>query len=127
MNTLKYARLSNNPDEYAPDNSEIRFLSGSNRGSIVHCSLPIGQTSTAVRHRTVEELWYFLSGQGLVWRKYNGVEEVKEVYSGVSLNIPLGANFQFKNTGDKPLSFIIATMPPWPGNDEAIVANGYWK
>jgi mannose-6-phosphate isomerase-like protein (cupin superfamily) len=127
MDILKYARLSNNPDECAPDNSEIRFLSGSNRGSMVHCSLPIGQISTAVRHRTVEELWYFLSGQGLVWREYDGIEEVKEVYAGVSLNIPLGTKFQFKNTGDKPLSFIIATMPPWPGNDEAIVENSYWK
>ena len=127
MDRLQYVKLGNTSDECAPDNSEIRFLSGSARGSLVHCSLPIGQTSTAVRHRTVEELWYFLSGQGLVWRVYDGMEEVKEVYAGVSLNIPLGTIFQFKNTGDKPLSFIIATIPPWPGNDEAVVENGYWK
>ena len=80
-----------------------------------HCSLPPGQTSLAVAHRTVEEVWYFLGGRGEVWRKLDEHEEVVEVSRGVSLSIPLGAHFQFRNTGDKPLQFVLTSIPPWPG------------
>jgi hypothetical protein len=44
-----------------------------------------------------------------------------------SLNIPLGTRFQFRNTGAEPLCFIIATLPPWPGEDEAITQVGHWE
>ena len=49
-----------------------------------------------------------------------------DLASGVSFDIPLGTQFQFRNTGDEPLSVLIATMPPWPGNDEAIAVQGPW-
>ena len=45
---------------------------------------------------------------------------------GVSLTIPLGAHFQFRNTGEAPLRFVIVTMPPWPGEDEAYGVEGHW-
>ena len=31
------------------------------------CTLPPGRVSTAVAHRAVEELWYFIEGRGQVW------------------------------------------------------------
>lgn len=31
-----------------------------------------------------------------------------------------------RNTGDKPLKFVITTMPPWPGKDEAFFVEGKW-
>ena len=68
-------------------------------------------------------------GQGQVWRKQGKREQVLDVGQGVSLTIPLGTLFQFRNTGSAPLEFlIIATTPPWPGEDEAVVVReGRWE
>ena len=69
-------------------------------------------------------------GQGnLVARKEGekGQWQLTDVRAGVSLTIPFGVHFQFRNTGDVTLKFIITTMPPWPGPDEAFTVNGYWK
>jgi mannose-6-phosphate isomerase-like protein (cupin superfamily) len=113
-------------DVIAPDGSEIRFLARTSRGWSVHCTLPPGAVSMAVAHRTVEELWFFLEGEGEVWRKWRRDEEVIPVTAGVSLNIPVGAHFQFRNTGLGPLRFVITTMPPWPGQHEAYRVTGRW-
>lgn len=113
-------------DVIAPDGSEIRFLARTPRGWSVHCTLPPGGVSLAVAHRTVEEVWYFLDGEGEVWRKLGQAEEVTPVKPGISLNIPIGAHFQFRNTGPGSLQFIITTMPPWPGDDEAYRVPGRW-
>jgi mannose-6-phosphate isomerase-like protein (cupin superfamily) len=120
-------KLSASVDTIAPDNSEIRLLSISTRGSMVHCTLPPGATSKAVKHRTVEELWYFISGAGRVWRKSGDWEEIVDVGPGWSLSIPTGTSFQFQNTGEGSLCFVIVTMPPWPGDGEAIPQPGYWE
>jgi mannose-6-phosphate isomerase-like protein (cupin superfamily) len=103
----------------APDGSEIRLLVELRGGGLCHCKLPEGKVSAAVYHKTVEELWYFLSGEGEVWRKHTDKE--------VSVSVPVGTAFQFRNTGRSPLCFVITTMPPWPGEDEAVPTDGKWK
>lgn len=113
-------------DILAPDGSEIRVLVQVNGGSMVHCTLPPGGVTQAVCHRTVEELWYFLGGQGEVWRKSGTTEEVTGVGPGMALPIPLGTHFQFRAIGAEPLTFVITTMPPWPGPDEAVPVPGHW-
>ena len=45
---------------------------------------------------------------------------------GVSIDIPVGTEFQYRCTGDAPLRFLCITMPPWPGDAEAIVIEGPW-
>jgi mannose-6-phosphate isomerase-like protein (cupin superfamily) len=110
----------------APDLSEIRLLHAMNGGGLAHCTLPVEGISLAVTHQTVEEIWYFLSGEGEVWRKQGDREESVYVAAGVSLTIPRGTHFQFRNTGNEPLCFIIATMPPWPGEQEAVRVQNYW-
>ncbi len=110
----------------APDGSEIRLLLETSRGGLSHCTLPPGAVSRAVRHATVEEIWYFLGGAGEVWRKLKDWEEVAPVGPGVSISLPTGVHFQFRNTGRDPLIFAIATMPPWPGMDEAVRVAGHW-
>jgi mannose-6-phosphate isomerase-like protein (cupin superfamily) len=110
----------------APDGSQIRELLRLGRGSLAHCSLPPGGVSLAVRHRTIEELWYVLAGRGEVWRKEGQREEVVEVGPGVCLDIPRGAHFQFRTVGDDALVFLIATMPPWPGPQEAVRVEDHW-
>ena len=124
---LDYKRLAKDCDTLAPDGSEIRLLSSASRGSMVHCTLNPGEVSLPVAHKTVEEVWYFLEGRGQVWRKYGDEERVVDVAPGVSLSIPVGAHFQFKTTGDVPLRFLIVTMPPWPGEDEAYRVPGRWQ
>jgi mannose-6-phosphate isomerase-like protein (cupin superfamily) len=42
----------------------------------------------------------------------------------VSLTIPIGTHFQFRSIGDEPLAAIGVTMPPWPGEGEAVVVTG---
>lgn len=113
-------------DAIAPDGSEIRLLATVDSGSMVQATLPLGAVSLAVTHKTVEEVWYFLEGEGQVWRKQGDREDVTEVRPGLSLSIPLGTHFQFRNTGKSPLRFVIVTMPPWPGADEAQRVVDYW-
>ena len=193
---LDCKRLAADYDVLAPDGSEIRLLAQTGRGSMVHCTLPPGQVSVAVAHRTVEEVWYCLEGAGQVWRRLegagnvrqpldgtgqdyqrpegagqnrrqldgtgrerqrlegtgqdyqrpegagqdrrgqdgasrdrhplDGAERIVDVAPGVSLSIPVGSRFQFRNTGTRPLRFIIVTMPPWPGEQEAYPVPGRW-
>ncbi|MCJ2543304.1 cupin domain-containing protein [Thermostichus vulcanus] len=118
--------LPESVDAIAPDQSEIRFLVQVEGGSMVHCCLPVGAVSLAVTHRTVEEVWYVLSGQGELWRQQGEQQQIVTLQPGLSLSIPLGTHFQFRNTGRDPLQFIIVTMPPWPGADEAVRVPDYW-
>ncbi len=113
-------------DYLAPDKSEIRLLPSMTYGGMAHCTLPPGMVSDAVKHKTVEEIWYVISGHGEIWRKNDSDEEVTPLQSGTSISIPVGTEFQFRNLGEDSLRIIIATMPPWPGSDEAISVSGYW-
>ncbi len=123
---MDFKRVTADYDVLAPDGSEIRLLSQTSHGSMVHCTLNPGEVSLAVAHRNVEELWYFLEGTGEVWRKHDGDEQVMKVSRGASLSIPTGAHFQFRNEGEGPLRFVIVTMPPWLGEDEAYRVPDYW-
>src|SRR3954454_4334528 len=93
---------------------------------MAHFQLAPGETSRAVTHRTVEEVWYFLGGHGEMWRLSGEDEQVDEVSEGVSIDIPVGTHFQFRALGDEPLRAVGVTMPPWPGDDEALFVAGPW-
>jgi mannose-6-phosphate isomerase-like protein (cupin superfamily) len=123
---MQTKRLPPRYDCLAPDGSEIRLLAASGRGSCVHCTLAPGAVSRAVAHRSVEEIWYCVAGRGEMWRKLDGVEETVEVSAGVSLTIPCGAHFQFRNLDHAPLEIVLVTMPPWPGEDEAVRVEDHW-
>ena len=55
-------------DAFAPDGSDVRLLLSLRGGGVAHFELAAGATSVAVRHRTVEEIWYFVGGEGQMWR-----------------------------------------------------------
>jgi mannose-6-phosphate isomerase-like protein (cupin superfamily) len=77
----------------------------------------------AVRHRTVREIWYVLAGGGQLWRcDDRGTEEVVALLPGWWVDIPLGTEFQFRNTGEQDLQMLLLTMPSWPGPREAVPA-----
>lgn len=127
MQEFETLRLGVDRDAVAPDGSDVRLLLGLKGGGMAHFELAPGQTSTAVTHKTVEEIWFFLSGRGQMWRSMGEHEDVVPVEKGVCLTIPLGAKFQFRSFGYEPLSAVGVTMPPWPGEGEAVVVGGRWK
>jgi mannose-6-phosphate isomerase-like protein (cupin superfamily) len=128
MPIFETKRLPAERDAVAPDGSDVRVLLRLDGGSMAHFELPAGQTSKAVTHRTVEEIWFFLAGRGEMWRKQNGQPEmIVPVESGVCLTIPVGTRFQFRSLGGEPLSAVGITMPPWPGEGEAILVPGKWE
>ena len=126
MSSLMTKRLPVARDAVAPDGSDVRILLGLERGNMAHFELGPGQTSAAVAHHTIEEIWYFLSGRGEFWRKLVDQEEVVPVEPGVCLTIPVGTHFQFRSFGYEPLAALGVAMPPWPGEGEAYQVEGKW-
>ena len=124
--TFATSQLGEAYDVLAPDTSEIRLLVATNRGSLAHGTLPPGRVSLAITHRTVEEVWYVTAGRGQVWRKQGDHETVVDVEAGTALTIPTGVHFQFRTTGAEPLRFVMCTMPPWPGEQEALRVPDHW-
>jgi mannose-6-phosphate isomerase-like protein (cupin superfamily) len=116
--------LADAPTVLAPDGSTVRVLLAGSRGSMARFELEPGRTSTAVRHRTVEELWYVLSGRGEMWRRGGTNEAITALRPGTSLVIPVGTSFQFRSEDGEPLIVLGVTMPPWPGPDEAEHVDG---
>ena len=119
-------QISAGPDAIAPDGSEVRVLCQLSRGGLAAFSLAPEAVSKAVAHRTIEEVWCFTSGQGRMWRRLGEHEEVVAVGPGISISIPTGTHFQFRCDGLEPLTAIGATMPPWPGEGEALHVEGKW-
>jgi mannose-6-phosphate isomerase-like protein (cupin superfamily) len=124
--TWQTATLRANYDLLAPDGSEIRLLVQVGGGSLVHCTLQPGRVTRAVQHRTVEEVWFCVAGAGQLWRSSEGGNEMTELCPNMAVSIPLGTRFQFRATGSQPLEMVITTLPPWPGEGEAVPVEGYW-
>jgi mannose-6-phosphate isomerase-like protein (cupin superfamily) len=111
----------------APDGSRVQVLLRLQGGSMATFTLQPGQVSAAVMHRTVEELWYVVAGRGRMWRRDAAREELVALEPGLCLSVPLGTAFQFRCDGEAPLVAVAVTIPPWPGEDEAVAARGPWE
>jgi mannose-6-phosphate isomerase-like protein (cupin superfamily) len=120
-------RAAENPDDTAPDGSKIFRLLDQRQGlvkaGICEVELGAGMVSKPVWHHTVEELWYILAGEGLVWRCPPDEPATggftKRIRRGDALLIPTGWRFQFQAEHDGPLRFLCFDAPPWPGKEEA--------
>jgi mannose-6-phosphate isomerase-like protein (cupin superfamily) len=119
-------QLPGGPDAVAPDGSDVRVLLRLGRGSMAHFELAAGRVSRAVAHRSVEEIWYVLHGQGQMWRRQDERQETVALRPGTCVSIPAGTHFQFRADGSGPLAAVGVTMPPWPGTDEAYEVPGVW-
>ncbi len=115
------------PTVTAPDGSTVRvLLTLPGMGSMARFELRPGQVAAAVRHRTVSELWFVVEGRGQMWREQGGRSSVVELRPGLCLSLPVGTAFQFRAEDGHALSVIATTMPPWPGDGEAVPAVGPW-
>jgi mannose-6-phosphate isomerase-like protein (cupin superfamily) len=114
-------------DATAPDGTAVRLLLSLAGGSMAHFELPAGGVSHTVTHRTVEEIWFVISGRGEIWRSQEGMVRIDPLGPGTALTIPLGTAFQFRaDAAGSALAFVAITMPPWPGMEEALPAQGPW-
>jgi mannose-6-phosphate isomerase-like protein (cupin superfamily) len=126
MSMFKTLRLPAERTVVAPDGSDVRVLLGLAAGGMAHFELAAGETAGAVTHRTVEEIWFVISGRGEMWRKQGEHEETVALEPGVCLTIPLGTQFQFRASAEESVSAVAVTMPPWPGDGEAVAVVGPW-
>jgi mannose-6-phosphate isomerase-like protein (cupin superfamily) len=110
----------------APDGSEVRVLLGLNSGGMAHFQLAAGQVARAVTHRSVDEIWYVVAGQGEMWRRQGEREEIVALQPGRCVTIPLGTHFQFRATPAQGVAAVAVTLPPWPGDGEAVEVTGPW-
>jgi len=115
------------PTASAPDGSDVRVLLGLAGGGMAHFELAAGQVAQAVTHRTVEEIWFIVAGRGEMWRKQGDREETVPLQPGVCVTIPLGTHFQFRADPSQKVGAVAVTMPPWPGEGEALFVQGPWE
>ncbi len=112
------------PDAIAPDGSEVRLLARTATGSAASFRLAAGATAVAVRHRTVDEIWFVVAGRGDLWLADDDGERVVALRPGTCVAITCGTRFQFR--ADDELDVFGVTIPPWPGDDEAVRVDGPW-
>ena len=84
INPLHTISLPTVCDLLAPDGSEIRELCRLPGASMAHGFLPSDRTSVAIRHRTVEEIWFVLSGSAEIWRRIEDMAAIDTVTAGQS-------------------------------------------
>jgi len=123
---MKQTTLPPSPDARSPAGAEIRFIMDGPTGNMIHSTVPPGQINRATRHRTVSEFWHVLEGEGEIWRSSGADQSIVTLAPGVSIDIPVATAFQYRATGEKPLTFICISMPPWPGDAEAEYVDGPW-
>jgi mannose-6-phosphate isomerase-like protein (cupin superfamily) len=87
--TTKHLHMAR--DAVAPDGSDVRLLPGLKGGGMANFELPPGETATAVTHGTFEEIWFFLSGRGEMWRQQGDQSETVDVHVGVCLTMVMAA------------------------------------
>ena len=106
-----------------PHNSEIRPLIDRTTSPITQCSLaeemlPPGCAVTPHHHRDLEEIYYIVSGAGLMTVGENS----REVGAGDAVYIPRGHRHSLKNTGTEPIKLILVCGPAFFYEDQVFNA-----
>jgi mannose-6-phosphate isomerase-like protein (cupin superfamily) len=103
------------------DGSQIRELAGpswtpARNQSLAEATVPPGGATTAHYHRTTEELYYVLSGMGLM----RIGEEEQAVGRGDCIVIPPGAEHKLTNSGPEPLVILCCCAPAYSDEDTVL-------
>lgn len=120
-------KLASRPSETASDGSALRPLLGVAGGTMAHFEIAAGETSRAVAHRTVDELWFVVSGSGELWLQQASRQEVVALEPGVCAALPRGTRFQFRASEAEAVAIVAVTIPRWPGDVEAELVDGPWS
>jgi hypothetical protein len=114
------ALLPTQRDAIAPDGSQVRLLVRLPGGSMAHFELGPGEVSRATQHRTVSEAWYILQGAGPDVAPPGRDRTSGRPAAGYRAHDPGGHGVPVPQHGFEPLAAVGVTMPPWPGEDEAM-------
>ncbi len=114
-------------DKKSPAGADVRILLAGETGGMIHSTVPPHQINRAAVHHRVSEFWYILEGHGEIWRSDGKTSKITSLVEGVSIDIPVGTSFQYRNVSDQDLKFICITMPPWQGDHEATYVDGAWE
>jgi mannose-6-phosphate isomerase-like protein (cupin superfamily) len=103
------------------DGSSIRELAGpswtpARNQSLAEATVPVGKATTAHYHRTTEELYYIVSGTGLM----RIADEERDVSRGDCIVIPPGTEHKLTNTGDEPLVLLCCCAPAYSDEDTVL-------
>ena len=99
--------------------SEIRPLMDRTTSSGTQCSLaeeilPPNCAVTPHYHREIEEIYYVVSGSGLM----TVGNETREVAAGDAIYVPRGHQHTLKNTGTEPIRLILVCGPAFFYEDQ---------
>ncbi|HIF31616.1 MAG: cupin domain-containing protein [Pirellulaceae bacterium] len=103
------------------DGSEIRELlshrnSAIEQQSLAEARLAPGTATAPHFHRVTEEIYYILSGTGLMVIG----DESRQVTDGDAIAIPPGLRHQITNTGEKTLHILCCCAPPYEHDDTVL-------
>ncbi|HUT12117.1 MAG TPA: cupin domain-containing protein [Thermoguttaceae bacterium] len=103
------------------DGSEIRELLAHRNSCIVkqtlaEARLPVGGRTVPHHHVETEEIYYVLSGQGVM----RVGDQTREVGPGDAIAIPPGASHQITNTGSEVLRFLCCCAPGYEHEDTVL-------
>ena len=94
-------------------NQILREVWKSKHVSIAHVEMAPGNTSLLHKHNSFVELYYILSGEGIL---YVGNKEYT-VGSDTLVEIKPGVSHKLKNTGKSTLSHLVISNPPFNPDD----------
>jgi len=99
--------------------SELRPLIDRTTSEVTRCSLaeellPPGRAVTPHHHRELEEIYYILSGSGLMTVGHESVR----VRVGDAIYVPRGQRHTLENTGSEPIRLLVACGPAFYYEDE---------
>ena len=101
-----------------PHDSQIRPLVDRTNSPITKCSLaeevlPPGASVGAHHHETTEEIYYILSGTGVMTIG----DERRAVGAGDAIFIPIGSVHTLTNTGDVAMTLLLVCGPAYSRDD----------
>ena len=102
-----------------PHGSGIRPLIDRTTSAITQCSLaeeilPPGCAVTPHHHREIEEIYYLVSGRGLM----TVGDETREVSAGDAIYVPRDHRHSLSNTGSEPIRLILVCGPAFFYEDQ---------
>jgi mannose-6-phosphate isomerase-like protein (cupin superfamily) len=100
------------------DGSLVRELirperQGSRHLSLAEATIAPGQSTIRHVHRTTEEVYYIISGEGIV----EIAARLHPAHAGDAFLIPAGAEHRVTCLGDTPLRLLCACSPPYQHED----------
>jgi len=119
---MEKVRLEQRQPFITADGSSIRELVGLPSGnasqqSVAEATVPPGGETVEHYHRTTEEVYLFVRGEG---RMRLGDEEA-EVRAGDTVVIPPGAKHKLWNGGPEPLVVLCCCAPPYRDEDTVLL------